>query len=108
MWRDEGTFWGENSAAGSKCKVFAVIIRSDDRSNRMIAEIRDCIHVSDKAQLLAGFISSGCRNMSIDIAMFIYIGIFHTQFLLIPEPAVWQGQTDTVWMGKYRFLHCLE
>ena len=46
----------------------------------MIAEIRDCIHVSDKAQFLAGFISSGCWNMSIDIAMFIYIGIFHTQF----------------------------
>ena len=27
---------------------------------------------------------------------------------LIPEPEVWQGQTDTVWMEKYRFLHCLE
>ena len=64
-------FRGKSSAACAKRKLAAVIIFGDDRCDRMIAEIGNCVHMCDKTKSFAGFQAFCRRKMGINIAVFV-------------------------------------
>ena len=77
----------QGASALSKYQIFSVIIRVQYRDNFVITEIRNRIHVRDKSDLRTRFITRSCRNLSVDIALFVHMCLHAKFFQLVNKDA---------------------